>query len=119
MTLESGSMGPMKATPELDRRARILAVVDSIPRGRVATYGGVAAEAGLPGRARLVGRTLRGLGPDSKLPWHRVLGSPGKISLPPEGAAGQLQRQRLTAEGIEVSRSGRVDLSRHGWPSDS
>jgi methylated-DNA-protein-cysteine methyltransferase-like protein len=59
----------------LDARERILATVDSIPRGCVATYGQVAREAGLTGRARLVGRSLRGLGPRSKIPWWRVLGA--------------------------------------------
>ena len=49
-------------------RQRICAVVDSIPRGRVATYGQVAREAGLPQRARLVGRVLSKLPRGSRLP---------------------------------------------------
>jgi methylated-DNA-protein-cysteine methyltransferase-like protein len=97
----------------LEPRERILATVDSIPRGSVATYGEVAREAGLAGRARLVGRSLRGLGPRSAIPWWRVLGAGGLVRV--VGAARAEQIRRLRREGIEVSASGRVDLARCGW----
>lgn len=95
------------------RRERILAVVDSIPRGRVASYGDVAREAGLPGRARLVGRTLRGLGARSGIAWWRVLGAGGVLRV--GGAARSEQARRLRREGVEVSARGRVDLAQFGW----
>jgi methylated-DNA-protein-cysteine methyltransferase-like protein len=95
-----------------ERRARILAVVDSIPRGRVASYGQVAREAGLPRHARLVGRVLAGLSSASALPWHRVVNSAGGISLRPGAAR---QRRRLAREGVAFSRSGRIDLARFRW----
>ncbi|MBK7642874.1 MAG: MGMT family protein [Planctomycetes bacterium] len=94
-------------------RERILATVDSIPRGRVATYGQVALEAGLQGRARLVGRALRGLGPRSRIPWWRVLGAGGIVRV--SGAARAEQSRKLAREGVAVSSSGRVDLARHHW----
>ena len=72
-------------------------VVRKIPRGKVATYGSVAEAAGFPGNARRVAWALRNT--DGKLPWHRVLGSGGKILLPKE--AGAEQRFRLQAEGVE------------------
>jgi len=97
----------------LDPRERILATVDSIPRGSVATYGEVAREAGLAGRARLVGRALRGLGRHSKIPWWRVLGAGGHVRV--VGAARAEQIRRLRREGVAVSASGRVDLERCGW----
>jgi len=97
----------------LGARERILATVDSIPRGSIATYGEVAREAGLPGRARLAGRALRGLGPRSKLPWWRVLGAGGHVRV--AGAARAEQIRRLRREGVAVSASGRVDLERFGW----
>ena len=94
---------------------RILATVDSIPRGRVATYGQVAEEAGLPRRARLVGRTLRELPPRTKLPWHRVVNASGRISARGDGSSGALQRRRLEREGVVFDPSGRIDLRRFRW----
>jgi methylated-DNA-protein-cysteine methyltransferase-like protein len=93
---------------------RIHAVVDSIPRGRVATYGDVAREAGLPRRARLVGRVLSQLPAGSGLPWHRVVNAAGRLSPRPGGTTEQ--RRRLGREGVAVSRAGRVDLARLRWP---
>ena len=60
----------------LDKVARIEAILALIP-GRVVSYGQVADLAGLPGRARLVGKVLRET--DKVLPWHRVLGAAGTI----------------------------------------
>ncbi len=91
-------------------------VVASIPPGRVCSYGGVAALAGLPGRARLVGRILSQLPTDSTLPWHRVINAGGHISFAPQSEAWREQRRRLQAEGIEFSAGGRVSWKRFGWP---
>jgi methylated-DNA-protein-cysteine methyltransferase-like protein len=94
----------------------ILRVVRRIPRGRVATYGQVAALAGAPGAARAVGRALRDVPGGSALPWHRVLASPGRIAAALQGSeAGAEQRRRLRAEGVDVDARGRVSLARHGW----
>lgn len=98
-----------------ERRARVLAVVDSIPRGRVASYGQVAREAGLPRRARLVGRFLAELPADSTLAWHRVVNSAGRISLRPGAAR---QRRRLAREGVRFTKTGRIDLARFAWAPD-
>lgn len=92
---------------------RVLATVDSIPIGRVASYGDVAREAGLPRHARFVGRTLRQLPSGSKLPWHRVLNAGGKSSL--AGSSGREQRRRLAREGVVVSSAGRVDARFFVW----
>ena len=73
---------------------RILAVVRRIPRGRVATYGQVAAAAGFPRAPRLAGYALHALPPGSPLPWHRVVGAGGRLSLArlsPDGALTQLE----------------------------
>lgn len=92
----------------------IYSIVASIPRGRVASYGQVAAMAGLPRHARLVGRALRELPDDIDLPWHRVVNHAGAIS--PRGApSGERdQRRLLEAEGVRF-RSDRVDMGRHRW----
>lgn len=107
-------------SPDRDeRRQRILAVVDSIPRGRVATYGQVAREAGLPRHARLVGRVLATLPPATRLPWHRVINSAGRISQRP-GAGANTQARRLKQEGLRITRGGRVELALCRWtPEDN
>jgi methylated-DNA-protein-cysteine methyltransferase-like protein len=92
---------------------RILATVDSIPRGRVASYGDVAREAGLPRRARLVGRVLAELPQGSRLPWHRVVNAAGRLS--PRAGGTAEQRRRLAREGVALSAAGRVDLAHLRW----
>jgi len=96
-------------------RHRILATVDSIPPGRVASYAQVAHEAGMPRRARLVGRVLSDLPAGSPLPWHRVVNAQGGLS--PRGDTGSVreQRRRLDREGVRFDERGRVDLARHRW----
>ena len=90
----------------------IWAAVEAIPPGRVASYGQVAAAAGLPGRARMVGRALAGLPPESGVPWQRVVNSKGEISLP--GRAGMRQRELLAAEGLTFRPGCRIDMRRFG-----
>lgn len=122
-TLSDGPGGPLLMTSRRTREpydrnlahARVRATVDSIPRGKVATYGQVALEAGLPGRARMVGRLMRELPRGSGLPWHRVVNAAGKSSLDPRSRSGREQLARLEREGVEVSASGRIDLALHGW----
>jgi methylated-DNA-protein-cysteine methyltransferase-like protein len=94
-------------------------VARSIPRGRVATYGQVAALAGRPRGARLCGYALSALrNTVHDVPWQRVLGARGAgragISLrDPIGAAAQ--RALLEREGVLVDARGRVELGRYGW----
>jgi len=83
--------------------------IRTIPRGKVATYGGVARAAGLPGAARLVARVLRR---SYGLPWQRVLGAGGAIKLTGDSAIEQ--RLRLEAEGVRF-RGRKVDMKAHEW----
>lgn len=94
-------------------RAAILAAVTKIPTGRVTSYGQVAWLAGLPGRARLVGRVL-GTEIDATIPWHRVINARGEIALPKFSPSHREQKRRLRAEGIAFE-NGRVSLRRFGW----
>lgn len=95
-------------------RERIRQVVHSIPRGRVTSYGRVAALAGLPRAARLVGRVLAQLPKDSKLPWHRVINASGRITFTEGSAAWERQRARLLDEGV-IFRGARIDIKQCGW----
>ena len=94
--------------------AAILAIVAAIPRGRISTYGRVAERAGLPRRARLVGRVLSRLPADTRVPWHRVTAAGGRIAFPAGSSSHRRQRARLLDEGIVVLK-GRVDIERYGW----
>jgi methylated-DNA-protein-cysteine methyltransferase-like protein len=96
-----------------DAHARVYATVRSIPPGRVMTYGGVAAAAGLPRRARLVGQLMARLPEGSLVPWHRVVNAQGRIS---KRGGGEIeQRLRLEVEGVRFGGSGAIDLARFGW----
>lgn len=89
--------------------------VRRIPRGRVATYGQVAALAGLPRHARQVGYALHALPENSRVPWHRVVNAKGEISLRPSTGHDQLQRLLLEKEGVRFGPAGRIDLKRFQW----
>ncbi len=104
----------LRPKPGEAARARLEAiwrVVARLPEGSVSTYGGVAASAGLPRAARLVGRALREAPKSLGLPWHRVLGAGGRIVFPAGSRNFREQRRRLLAEGLTVVR-GRVQLPR-------
>lgn len=96
------------------RRTALYSTLAQVPEGKVVSYGQLAELAGLGRAARWVGRTLSQLPEDTKLPWHRVLGAGGRISLPAGRASGDEQRARLRMEGITVLNN-RVDIQRHGW----
>ena len=96
---------------------RIWQVVAAIPLGRVATYGQVAALAGLPGGARQVGRCLSQLPADTRLPWFRVVNAAGKISFPVGSDGYSRQLARLQDEGVVVL-NGRIRLADFRWCSD-
>lgn len=99
---------PGSSTLDTDPRVqRILAVVDSIPRGRIASYGDVAREALLPHQARFVGRVLGRLPAGSKLAWHRVVDAAGRIRV--GGTSAREQKRRLEREGVVVSAKYRVN----------
>ena len=95
--------------------ARIHAVVRRIPRGFVASYGQVAALAGLAGHARQVGYALHALAEDSSVPWQRVVNALGTVSPRRTPGWDGLQRALLEREGIVFDARGRIDLARQRW----
>jgi methylated-DNA-protein-cysteine methyltransferase-like protein len=112
--LKGGKISGVKPAPPTNYE-RIYAVVERIPEGRVATYGQVAALAGLGRAARQVGYALHSLPDGSDLPWHRVINSRGEVS--PRAMPGWdgYQRHLLEEEGVELDERGRVDLERYRW----
>src|SRR6185436_17466936 len=96
-------------------------VVRRIPRGRVCTYGVVAALAGKPRAGRHVGFALSALketGAHGDVPWHRVLGvrssSRAAISIK-DPVGGAIQRALLEKEGVRFDTRGGVALAAFGW----
>ncbi len=92
-------------------------LVRRVPRGKVVTYGQVAAILGQPRAARAVGQALRMLPRvlQSEVPWQRVINASGGISHRGDLLRPDLQRQILEREGIHFNRSGKVDLKQVLW----
>lgn len=88
----------------------VLEIILMIPRGKVMTYGQIAALANNPRGARQVSRILHSMSEKHQLPWHRVINSKGSISL--TGEPGFIQSAMLASEGIEVINK-KVDLKKH------
>ncbi len=88
---------------------RVYALVQQVPRGRVTTYGDLAAALGLRSAARHVGFALAALPCDrDDVPWHRVINSSGKLSSRIGGAPSGRQMRRLVAEGVAMRPNGRI-----------
>jgi len=100
--------------------ARVYDLVRRIPRGRVVSYGGVAALLGRPRAARAVGAALAALPDGTDVPWWRVISGNGEISIREMDHLPARQRALLRAEGVRFDRRGRVDWKRFGWsPEES
>ncbi|WP_213996651.1 methylated-DNA--[protein]-cysteine S-methyltransferase [Arsukibacterium sp.] len=99
-----------------DNYQRIWQTVMLIPSGKVASYGQIADLAGLPGRARLVGKALGYAPPELAVPWYRVLRSDRSLAFSAGSATALEQRQLLLAEGVILhnNRVAKADL----WQPD-
>jgi methylated-DNA-protein-cysteine methyltransferase-like protein len=97
----------------------VLRIVSQIPPGKVTSYGAVAAMAGQPRAARGVGWIMNGLGPDSDIPWWRVVNKDGGISTfkLPTGT-GPLQLSLLESEGVVFDAEKRVEDDSYWWRPD-
>jgi len=97
-------------------RPAIYSVIARIPRGRVATYGQIAALAGIPNHARQVGYALAALPDDCPIPWQRVVNAQGRVS-PRSGGSPMagIQRKLLEREGVRFGKNGRIPLLKFQW----
>ena len=93
--------------------ARIIRAIRAVPKGKVSCYRDIALAAGLPNGARQVVRVLHSMSEKHRLPWHRIIRADGSIALR-DDEGGELQAQLLRAEGVAVSKSGRVDMGKYG-----
>jgi len=96
---------------------RIWKTVKVIPKGKVASYGQIADLAGLPGRARLVGKALGLASKDMELPWFRVLRSNGQLAFEKGTLQAEKQKKLLQEEDVVVLNN-RVKLKNFGWQPD-
>ena len=116
---------PDRMTAEQARRfgEDVLDIVRQIPRGRVTTYGHIAALAGWPSHSRMVGRTLRysfvrSVASDKRssapgaeeLPCHRVVNKEGRTA-----PGWSRQRELLEEEGVRFKSNGHVDMRQYLW----
>lgn len=92
---------------------KVYNAVKSIPRGKVATYGMVAAAVGSPRAARVVGTALHHNKQPKTVPCHRVVNRSGALA--PEFVFGgrQIQKQWLEEEGVQVSDNYNIDLKKY------
>ena len=92
---------------------RVIGIVRQVPRGRVVSYGQVAAYTGVPRAARQVGWTLRQLG-EGDIPWWRVVNHLGRITI-----KGNLyydadaQRDLLLKEGVTVVADFSLEMAKY------
>ncbi len=94
---------------------KIYAVVKKIPKGRVATYGQVAAMAGNPRWSQVVGYALHTNPDPQNIPCYRVVNRSGQLSSAFAFGGQSRQAQLLREDGIELCADGTVDLKKYLW----
>ena len=93
---------------------RVKYIIRIIPRGKVATYGQIAALAGNHRAARQIAWILHSSSQNERLPWYRVVNGEGRISLRP-GYGYEVQKELLRKEGIELDENARIDFDNFLW----
>jgi len=92
----------------------VIKTIRKIPKGKVATYGQIAALSGSPRGARQVVRILHTSSRKERLPWQRVINKAGKISLKP-GEGYEEQKAILIGEGIVFNSDDSIDMKKYLW----
>ncbi|MGX5172916.1 MGMT family protein [Aliikangiella sp. IMCC44653] len=98
----------------LAKAEKIYWVVNQVPLGKVVSYGQVADLAGLPGRARMVGKALRQAPKKLTLAWHRVIRSNGQLAFAAGSEQAQQQTKLLSQERVIVINN-RVSMKKFQW----
>jgi methylated-DNA-protein-cysteine methyltransferase-like protein len=103
----------MTEEPNSEFREQVYAIVAQIPRGRLMTYGQIAALCGSPRAARIVGQVAH-WGP-LDLPWQRVVNKQGGLAGGYTTGGRSAHKRDLEADGLEVSDDYTVDIDRLIW----
>ncbi|MFW9905345.1 MAG: MGMT family protein [Candidatus Thorarchaeota archaeon] len=93
---------------------RVKNIIKKIPTGKVATYGQIATYAGNSRAARQVAWILHSSSGKDNLPWHRVINSKGKISLP-RNEGYESQKGLLEKEGITFDKNEKINFDKYLW----
>lgn len=96
---------------------RVIDIIKNIPKGKVMTYGQIAATAGSPRAARQVVRVLHSLSDKYRLPWHRVVNSKGYIAIT-DYEGHDLQKMMLTSEGVNFTEDEYINLKKYQFYPD-
>jgi methylated-DNA-protein-cysteine methyltransferase-like protein len=89
-------------------------LVRQIPRGKVMTYGQIAAILGEGYTPRTIGYAMHSADSED-VPWQRVINSQGKCSTGRLTIPVDLQQDMLEQEGVEFNEKGKCDLNKFGW----
>ena len=100
----------MKQVLDDDLAYRILAVVEEIPYGKVATYGQIAKLIGKERNSRRVGKVLSNAEFYGEYPCHRVVNHNGRLA-----PGFEQQEMLLESEGVVLKENGHVDLKKYQW----
>jgi methylated-DNA-protein-cysteine methyltransferase-like protein len=101
----------------VDFSSKVIKLIKSIPKGKVATYSQIACLAGFCSSIRRVVWILHACSKKEGLPWHRVVNQKGTISLRP-GAGYETQKELLQREGIVFDKKNRINMERYLWEPD-
>ena len=112
---QSGGFASTNQGRSDELRQQIWQVISMIPKGKVASYGQIAALIGSPNHARFVGATLRRLPKGSTLPWYRVVNGSLKLSL----QGGSKARQQRFLESEDIIFIGDRIAKAHRWETDT
>lgn len=96
---------------------QIYKTVCKVPYGKVAGYGFIADLAGLPGRARMVGKAMQEAPAEMRVPWYRILRGNGSIAFAKGSSMANRQIGLLQEEGVVILNH-RVDMKKFGWHPD-
>lgn len=95
-------------------KERVYEFLQTIPRGKVATYGQIAESLGNKNLARAVGNILHSNPDPGRFPCHRVVNSKGQVAANFAFGGGAAQRELLEQEGIVFKTDGSIDLEEYG-----
>ena len=110
-------MNPRRPAVKKSFAERVIETVQAIPRGKVATYGMIAALAGNYRAVRGVVWILHSSSAKHDLPWHRVVNRKGSISLRKNDGF-ERQKKLLRQEGILFQKDDTIDLRKWQWEPD-